>query len=147
MLLSQGCRVGGSGRVTFLPPDTELWPLLCMEQPHALSWSNNVFVVPMFGYCSWTAATTFGSTIPVEWWLVIIVFSGMLTTRGPAWLKNIVKSCFLLFFSRLHITLRCRQDVKLHETTTLLWNPGRRTTGLSPASSIHTIFACFDGMP
>ena len=32
MVLSQGCRAGGAGLVTFLPPDTELWPLLCGEQ-------------------------------------------------------------------------------------------------------------------
>ena len=32
----------------------------------ALSESNNVLMVPTFGHCSWTAATTFGSTVPVS---------------------------------------------------------------------------------
>ena len=32
MGLSQGCGVGGAELVTFLPPDSELWPLLCREQ-------------------------------------------------------------------------------------------------------------------
>ena len=40
LVLSQVCRVGGAGHVTFLPPDTELWPLLCGE--------HHCHGVPMF---------------------------------------------------------------------------------------------------
>ena len=32
VVLSQGCRAGGAGLVTFRPIDTELWPLLTGEQ-------------------------------------------------------------------------------------------------------------------
>ena len=36
---------------------------------------------------------------------------------------------------------------KYSEEPLMLWNRGLRTTGLSAASSIHTTFAYFDGMP
>ena len=60
-VLHQGRRVDGAGLVIFLPPDAELWPLLCREQHcHGVT----VLVVPMCAHCSRTA-TTFGSTVPV----------------------------------------------------------------------------------
>ena len=72
--------------------------------------------------------------IPLLWfhlWLMPLVrennLGRMLTTSSPAWLKNVAKSCLL------------------H------WNPGlwmdNSLTSLSLASSIHTLFACYEGMP
>ena len=67
-----------------------------------MSWSDDVLVVPTFARCSRTAAATVGSTVPVQWLLVIDVFSGtMLTSRGPAWL-NLFKNIFYLIYLALH---------------------------------------------
>ena len=80
------------------PPSTELWPL----RWSSIVLESNVyggfcfvflfvsfllllfFVIPRFGH-SWTAATSFAST-------VCMYCGRMLTTGDPAWLKNIAKS-------------------------------------------------------
>ena len=49
------CRVSGAGLVTFLPQNTELWPLLF--------WTA-ALAPPAFGCCSWTVAATLASTAP-----------------------------------------------------------------------------------
>ena len=120
MVLSQGYKVGETGLVTFLPQDTELWPLLCGEQ-HCqrvtmFLWFPHSVTAP--GQLQQLLAVLFQCQ---QWWLVIVSSGRMSTTTGPAWLKNILKSRFLL------------------------WNPGLRTTGLYPASVVHTVFAWFEG--
>ena len=97
MVLSQGCRMGRTGLVAFLPQDIELWLLLCGEQ-----------------YC-------FG--VAIFWWFPCLVtaldsrsnlcqhFSGFLRQnvdhQGPSVdLKKYCEQPLLTLKSRAHISVR-----------------------------------------
>ena len=121
MVLSQGCRVGGAGLVTVLPPDAELWPLLCGKQ-----------------HCH-------GVTMVL--WLPRLV--SLLESRNNFWqhCSCVVAAghCCLLWQNVDHQGSSMVE--KYSEEPLLALKSRSEDDGLSPASSSHTIVACFEDMP
>ena len=88
---------------TVLPQHNELWPLLCGEQ-HCYGVYR---MFPRFGRCFWTAAKTFAGTLPLRMVVAIVTVVFLGRVSSIRWLKNRVKSLFLL------------------------WKPDLRTSGLA----------------
>ena len=77
---------------TVLPQHNELWPLLCGEQ-HCYGVYR---MFPRFGRCFWTAAKTFAGTLPLRMVVAIVTVVFLGRVSSIRWLKNRVKSLFLL---------------------------------------------------